>query len=213
MIDEKEAKVLVQYIRSLTDLQFVGPEVPYGHMGATITDAMLQPGVRYDTVVWPRVKNLLEQYPEAKTTSGFLKLTKKVDIKTLVNWKSSEKPNRILGVLDFFNKEGIETEAELRLWLDKKGNLEKLDTLRGIGNKTMDYFKILSGIPAVAVDRYLSRFVEQAGITGKTYSEARDIISLAAEQIGVDKSTLDHSIWKYLSTEKRGKKLRNKCMA
>ena len=27
--------------------------LPYGHMGATITHAVLQAGLRYETVVWP----------------------------------------------------------------------------------------------------------------------------------------------------------------
>ena len=40
-------------------------------MGATITDAVLQAGLRYETVVWPRVQHVMT-IPEAATTSGFL---------------------------------------------------------------------------------------------------------------------------------------------
>jgi hypothetical protein len=44
---------------------------PYGHMGATLTDAILQQGIDYTTVVEPRVNNILTTYPEAKATTQF----------------------------------------------------------------------------------------------------------------------------------------------
>jgi len=45
--------------------------LPYNRRGATITDAVLQAGLRYETVVWPRVQHDMT-IPEAATTSGFL---------------------------------------------------------------------------------------------------------------------------------------------
>ena len=44
---------------------------PYGHMGATLTDAVLQPGLNYERAVKPRVAQVLALYPEAKTTGAF----------------------------------------------------------------------------------------------------------------------------------------------
>jgi len=41
------------------------------HEGATITDAPLQAGLRYETVAWPRVQHVME-LPEVAATSGFL---------------------------------------------------------------------------------------------------------------------------------------------
>jgi hypothetical protein len=35
------------YIRSLPDWQLVPVDQPYGHMGATLTDAVLQSGINY----------------------------------------------------------------------------------------------------------------------------------------------------------------------
>jgi len=66
---EDNAKALVKYIGTLTDFQIVDPSYPYNHMGATITDAMLQAGINYEAVVKPRV-NCVYGYYEAKTTSG-----------------------------------------------------------------------------------------------------------------------------------------------
>ena len=52
-------------------------------MGATITDAMLQAGVKWKTVVKPRRDNIIK-YPEARTTTGFHNLLLKVDIKEII---------------------------------------------------------------------------------------------------------------------------------
>ena len=73
-----KASRFARYIRDLIDNGDIVPatdkEHGYCHMGATITDTILQAGVKYATVVVPRVKNILEKYPEAKTTSDFYRL-------------------------------------------------------------------------------------------------------------------------------------------
>lgn len=199
--DEKAA-TLVNYVHSLTDFTIVEAIEGYNHMGATISDAMLQAGVNYRYVVQPRVQRLLEQYPEARTTSGFIRLLTKVGHNNLLDWKDTEKPNRILGVAEFFSSKGIETEADLRQWLQESSNLEKLKQLRGIGNKTADYFKILVGIPTSAVDRHLHGFLSEASIEVNGYDEARRVINKAADLMRINRSHFDHSIWKYKSSRK-----------
>lgn len=163
---------------------------------------MLQSGLNYKTVVEPRVIELQDKYPESKTTSGFLKLIKQRNLKVLLRWKDSEKTNRILDVINLFVKEGIETENDLRLWLKNQTNITKLASIRGIKDKTIDYFRILSGIPSVAIDRHLNNFLSQAGIGANSYSNAKEVIKETADQLKINKSTLDYSIWKYMSTKK-----------
>jgi hypothetical protein len=195
---------LVSYIKSLPDFQLVKPEipVPYGHMGATITDGMLQAGTTWKTVVKPRIERLLK-YPEAKRVTGFSELLNKEGASKLLNWKDPEKPSRIIEVIKLFLKEKIETEEDLRSWIQKDDNTLKLKKLRGIGNKTVDYFKILCGISTPAIDRHLIGFIKRAGIKADSYFEAREILSKTAEQMGIESSLLDHSIWKYMSEGKR----------
>lgn len=203
---EDKVTLLIKYIKGLRDFNIVRPEisVPYNHMGATITDAMLQSGTTWETVVKPRIKNLLK-YPGAKTTTGFLRFLEADDINRLLKWQDSEKPSRILRVANFFKDNNIETEADLKSWLENDENVSKLKKLRGVGNKTVDYFKILAGISTSAVDRHLINFLKKAGIaiSLNEYSEAQKIINKAAEKMGVKKSILDHSIWKYMSTKQK----------
>lgn len=201
---DDDAKLLSDYIQSLHDFKFFEPPYPYGHMGATITDAMLQAGTTWETVVKPRVENLRLHYPEAKTTMGFFHLLQSVGPRELLRWNDPEKPNRVLGLTSFFVEEGTETEAELKNWLEDDANIARLKRLRGIGNKTSDYLKMLSGIPTCAVDIHLIRFLNNAGIEIdiNKYLEARKIINRAADLMGVNKSILDNGIWKYMSEVK-----------
>ena len=97
---------------------------------------------------------------------------------------------------------GIETEDQLRTWLEEPTNLQRLRQIKGIKEKTAHYLQILVGTQGVAVDRHLFRFVAEAGAPTNSYSEARQLIRDAATLLGVESSALDHSIWRYMSERK-----------
>jgi len=196
------AETLIRYVRSLPDFQLLNKmDGQYDHMGATITDAMLQAGMNYETVVRPRVRRVRDQYPQAKTTSGFASCLAAVGPAAMLNWTGVEKLGRITGVTAFFLAEGIETEGDLARWLGEPDNVERLKQLRGIGNKTADYLKILVGLPTSAVDRHLFRLLALAGINAADYNAAQTIIHRAADLLDWNRALFDHSIWKYMSTQ------------
>lgn len=200
---ENDVALLISFVRNHEDFKIIPPDisVPYNHMGATITDAILQAGLKWESVVKPRIINLRDNKPVAITTTGFSQLVKREGIKKVLDWKDDEKPARILSVIELFKREGIETETDLKSWLQRDANIVKLKKLRGIGDKTADYFKILAGISTNAVDRHLIRFLIMAGIDIKTneYTRAHTIIDTAAETMNINKSKFDYSIWKYMS--------------
>jgi hypothetical protein len=198
---------LKNFIEELDGFEIIPPprEIPYGMMGATICEAILQAGVKYDTVVKPRIEKLRKDYGPITTTSGFLRLINEVGVNALIDWKDNEKPSRIRRITEFFVQEGIETEAELKGWLENEENIIKLKMHRGIGDKTADYFKWLVGIPTTAVDLHIMNFLRLAGIHPKNYYEAKSIVHHTADIKGLDRRVLDHSIWKFMSTGKRGK--------
>ncbi len=66
--------------------------------------------------------------------------------------------------------------------------------IKGIGSKTIDYFKILTGIQTYAIDRRLLDFLKQAGIEVSSYDEAKAAINLTADTMGIQRAYLDHSI-------------------
>jgi endonuclease III len=202
---EDKVDLLIKYVKGLKDFKIVKSDIPYNHMGATITDAVLQAGTTWDTVVKPRIKKLIQNYPERKNTTDFLNLLYKIGPKELLDWNpSSEKGKRLFRITEFFVEEEIKTEADLKTWLENDDNIVKLKSLRGVKNKTADYFKILVGISTSAIDRHLIEFLKQADIdiNINNYQEAQKIINKSAEKMEIDKSTFDHSIWKYMSIKK-----------
>lgn len=194
------SKKLVDFINSLEGFEFDSEiDDNYQHIGATLVDGVLQAGLKYKTVVKPRVDFILSSYSGYKTTSSFLNLCIKEGIKNIISWKDDKKPDLIMTLLLFLKNEGIETCQEFSSWLNDSHNSKKLRSIKGIGPKTIDYFKILLGQESVAVDTHLKKFIQTANIELSDYEEIKMVITKAAIILGVKASVLDHSIWKFMS--------------
>lgn len=207
---ESKAKSLVSYIKSLKDFE-INTQIDgnYQHIGATLTDTVLQAGLKYETVVKPKVMRILKN-EQAATVKGLLKMTKNStdELKNVILWKDERKPNLIISLAKFFDSEGINTEAELKNWLSKEENPQKLRSIKGIGPKTIDYIQILVGIKSCAVDRHMFNFLDMAKVplgTGNyesQYKEAKQIVEKSAELMKIDSSVFDYSIWSYMANKK-----------
>lgn len=197
----QKAENLIQYINQ-TEHNFVPvtQRTPYHHMGATIVDSILQAGLNYKTVVYPRVKNLLLLYPDYKTTSDFLILIQTIPLRELITWNNEIKINRITELSWFLHNNSIENEDDLANWLNDLENKQKLIKIKGIGNKTIDYLTMLSGEPAIAIDRHLFKYLEYAGVLVKSYAEANKIYSYVANRLNISFYELDKKIWTYMSS-------------
>lgn len=190
---------LTEYILSIPQFEiFYGFQYGYNHMGACLTDTVLQSGLRYETVVEPRVHEVLA-IEEAVTTSGFRSLLDREGAKKVLRWTRDEKPRRLEELVSLMLSESVETEDDLKKWLED-GHDPSLIAIKGIGPKTVDYIKMLVGIHTVAVDRHIRKFAELAGYEGLSYPEVRSLVSEAALELGTDPSSLDHSIWVFMST-------------
>jgi hypothetical protein len=194
---------LVAYIQSLADFVYYKVDPPYGHMGATIADSVLQANNKYDTHVTPRIQRILRQWPNAKTVTALLDLLKLVPAVTFLNWKGENRGKRFLSILLLLKSERVETETDLQNWLTHDANLLKLRAINGIGPKTVDYLKIMVGSQSIAIDRRLLKFFSIAGIaiSPADYNRARDILKQAASLLSVPQADLDHSIWRYIGGE------------
>lgn len=196
-----DAKKLARFVSTLEGFPRIPkPRRSYGHMGATITDTILQAGMNYRTVVEPRVRNLMQEHPEADTTTGFRNLIAFQGLKSLIRWDHAEKPRRIMDLTWFFSNEGLETEESLRDWLVRPGNANLLTCLKGVGQKTVDYLKMLAGVPSVAIDRHVRVLVHQVGLPYTRYSDLQQVVQLAADHLRMDRSGFDWAIWSYMSS-------------
>ena len=78
---EKNAEKFVAHLQSLDGFILVDYcDGHYDHMGATISDSILQAGTKYETVVRPRINRIRQTYPEVKTTSSFRNLLNAIPV-------------------------------------------------------------------------------------------------------------------------------------
>lgn len=202
------AQKLVSYIESLDDFPIPKNRVySYDHMGAVLTDTILQAGLNYKTVVAPRVNRVINTYPEAKIVSIFLLTIHRDGPQKILNWNHPEKPQRLLQLTEFLYNHGIESETDLHNWLIPPENSYLLISIKGIGPKTVDYLKNLVKISSVAVDRHIRNFVQNAGIGFVRYEDIQFTVIQAAEILDLSPAVLDHAIWNYMSTKLKVKHL------
>jgi hypothetical protein len=200
MSPDEDARRFVQYIQSLTDFVYHKVDPPYGHMGATIADTVLQANNKYDTHVTPRVQRILRQWPNATTVTAVLSVLRSVPTVTFLNWSGVDRAERFDCILRLLKSEQVETEADLHTWLMKDASLQKVRAIHGVGPKTVDYLKIMAGLQSIAIDRRLMTFLGNAGIAinPSDYSTAREILRRAALLLSVPEADFDHSIWRYM---------------
>ncbi len=209
----KEAEILAAYVRSRPDFKmFDSLGGCWAHMGATLADAVLQAGIHYESVVRPRVKKIKEKYPEAATTSGLAQVLARIGAAQFLNWKEGAKPERFRALVDLLLSNRIETEAELRVWLENPANLKRVQQVRGVKDKTAHYLHILVGGETVAIDMHLFDFLAEAGLPTKDFAVAHRIVVEAAALLGIQPSILDHSIWQYMSN-RAGRRILPACAA
>lgn len=199
MTFDEKVEILVRHIRNHTSLVMVTEiDGPYGHMGATLADAVLQAGLRYETVVMPRVEYIRRTFPAATTTSSFAAVIEQCGASEVLQIKG-RKPATMRLLIDLLRRQGIETEDQLKSWLDRPANRFKLHDINGIKEKTADYLHNLVGGKNVAVDRHLFSFLAEAGLGTDNYADAQELIRGAAGVLGVSPEILDHSIWRHFS--------------
>lgn len=174
----------------------------YNHMGATISDTILQSGLNYKYVVSPRIENLLHNYGTFKTTSSFIVLFNEIPLNEILLWKDNKKPNLIKKLSWLLFERKIENEKSLKYWLQNEKNLEIISDIDGIGPKTIDYLKKLCGISSIPIDRHLLKFLELAKIEVNSYEEASVLYEAVSETMGIDPSDLDYHIWNYMANKK-----------
>ena len=90
------AEAIAAYVGSRPDFVMVDSVGEcYLHMGATLCDAILQAGLNYEMVVEPRIRRILAEYPDAKTTTAFADVVDKVGASAVLGFQGGPKPERL----------------------------------------------------------------------------------------------------------------------
>ena len=195
---------LKEYIDTIGNFDFIEPEVcPYrDHIGALFTDAILQAGVNYKSVVKPRVESVLMRFPEADTVTAFSEVLDSYGVREVLHWNNAAKIRRMEDLVSFCSFRDIETAEDLIYFLNSESGEKQLKEINGIGNKTCDYMKRLLGFDTVAVDRHIREFLMDADIMFDDYFEIKEVVEFAADIMGETRRGLDYSIWSYMSNKR-----------
>lgn len=173
---------------------------PYNNMVATLSDAILQAGMNYKTVVMPRISDILYRYSNFTSTCDFIILFQTVPIEQIIKWKNKKKQNTLCNLAWLLYNEGVNSEEDFRQWGRVSENEEKLLALDGIGYKTVDYLKLLSGLETIPIDRHLFKFLIDSEIPITTYYDASYIFKSVAKELNIEERLLDKIIWDYMSS-------------
>ena len=191
---------LADYIRSLPDfVMYSDNGESYGHIGATLADAVLQANSNYELTVRKRIANIRKEYPDKTSLGALRQLLKKITVQDFLQWKGKRKPETFLHLVDLLESEGVNTEGDLREWLQRDDSSVKLRNIPSVGPKTVDYLKILVGLPGAAIDRHMLNFIDRAGLGRLNYERAKEFVHQTADLMKLKRENLDHSIWRYMS--------------
>ena len=198
---ESDIRAIAERVRELPGYpDFPAATRGYIHMGALLTDAGLQAAIDYAAVVQPRVRMLLDAWPEATTTGVFLERIEQEGLHDVLNWPHGEKPARIEALAHLLDSEGVQTVEQLGAWVQDPMSRSKLLALHGIGKKTADYLANLAGHSVSAVDRHIRAFVARAGVDVHRYADVHALLAAVAEREHLHLGALDRQIWKFMST-------------
>ena len=171
----------------------------YGHIGAALADAVLQSNNHYARSVRPRIARIRERYAAHRDLRALQILLKAISVHDFLNWQGKRRAKTFQDLIDLLDRDEVNTEQDLRQWLEQEDSRTKLLSIKFIGPKTVDYLKILVGLPCAAMDRHLNTFLENAGCRNLSYEMAQDLVHRTARLMNINPAHLDHSIWRYMS--------------
>lgn len=176
------------------------PRVTCEHLGAVLADSVLQAGLNYTTVVRPRVLAILRTHPSCNTISSLVSLIQDGETGAFLNWRHHEKISRFEALVVFLQRWGIEDIQDLRAVLVSEDFCDAIQSISGIGPKTVDYMACLVGIDSIAVDRHVRTFAKAVGVENGDYHFLRASFCCAADLLSVPRREFDAWLWSRAAT-------------
>lgn len=167
----------------------------YEHAGALLADAVLQAGLSYRSVVMPRVMRILNEFPDADRVSTLICLVKKGNTARLLDWQHETKVERFEHMVVFLHKAKVDTTDDIRAALKSDAFCTDLQSLYGVGPKTIDYMACLVGIESIAVDRHIRTFAARAGVKNDDYDFLKNTFCFAADLLSISRREFDAWVW------------------
>lgn len=172
------------------------PRVTCDHLGAVLADSVLQAGLNYTTVVRPRVLDILRTHPSCYTISSLVSIIQDGGTGAFLNWRHHEKVSRFEALVIFLQRWGVEDVQDLRADLASDEFCRAVQTVSGIGPKTVDYMACLVGIDSIAVDRHVRAFAKAVSVENDDYHFLRASFCCAADLLSLPRREFDAWLWR-----------------
>lgn len=172
------------------------PRATCEHLGAVLADSVLQAGLNYTHVVRPRVLAILQSYPKLNTVSALFGLIQQQKTSEFLNWRHHEKVTRFEALVTFLQEWGIEEVQDLRAHLVAEDFCDAIQTINGVGPKTVDYMACLVGIDSIAIDRHVRSFAKTVGVQNDDYFFLRKSFCCAADLLTLPRREFDAWLWR-----------------
>ena len=179
-----------------------------GEADSSLIDSVFSTRAKYESVVRPLVHRFRES--ALRDSKGSLATLASVSSKDLMDVICNKQlvpgrsPNRLLKV-DAVR--AVATELVSRNWSTPAQILDAATTFpaefrsafvktSGVGQAQYAYFLMLLGIPGVKPDTLVTAWVErELKLSSVSQKDIQRIVIEAARKIGVDATTVDHTIW------------------
>jgi hypothetical protein len=171
----------------------VPPSQPYDHIGALLADVVLQPGLNYEHVVWPRIRRILVRFATYDSSSEFLALLLTLGPSEVVNWRGAVKPARLLAWTSHLVEQEVDNVPQLAEYLAQPP--ASLQGLPGMGPKSLAYLRLLSGLSDFPIDRRFIRVFAVLGCGLSGVEEMQAALHRAARLLDVEPRALERTIW------------------
>lgn len=168
------------------------------HVGALLTNLVLQRRQKYKEVVEPRVE-AVRNISGADTLTGFHAVVIEQGATNVLRFSSEDRGTQLVETIAALKDFDIETVADLRDVLsgERRNDFrDRLLSVKNVGLKTVNYLDILAGIDGRAVDIRVKRFARAAGI--ENWNDAdylTGVLDDAARLAGVPVGSIDAAIW------------------
>ncbi|WET51033.1 hypothetical protein PYS58_07805 [Chryseobacterium indologenes] len=200
-----EINNLIRFIENNPDFNIIRSNICFynNHLGAVLADIILQAGLNYKTVVFPRVLNIYKNYESANDLNGLLNILEQTNISEFLQWKNEIKISRFRSVIEYLLENRISDSYDLSIHLQNPVHANEFLNIQGIGNKTLDYFLKLMNVETIAVDRHIINFLVKANIEFVNYNSAKKIVEYTADILEISRRDMDYSIWSFMSSKNK----------
>jgi endonuclease III len=118
-------------------------------------------------------------------------------VEELLQWRGVEKIERFRRLLELLVEYHIGSVDDLCFWSATSTGRCELLQVKGIGNKTYDYLRMLCGQITFPIDRHIIRFLQMADVDIRSYGyeTSQRLLFDSCGRLGADPGVIERGLW------------------